>query len=559
MSAAGDPAVGLDPRDDPDRAASAGVDREGVASAGVDREAASSEGVVRDVAVVGGGVAGLVAARDLALRGLDVELIEAADDVGGCLRAQRVAGLVLDAGAESYALRSPAVPELVEELGLTGDVVRPRAGGAWLHLPQGGRPAPPTAVLGIPASVRAPQVRRIVGWPGVLRASLDRLLPAPARGPARGATDPPVSLGALVQRRLGRRVLRRLVAPVVSGVHAADPHALDADAVAPGLLDALAREGSLTRAVASLRAAAPAGSAVASLRGGLHRLPSALAASAVQAGATLRTGVPAIGLAARPGGGWEVRTGGDAVLARTVVLAVGPDEATRLLGPVLPSPQQPDAPAHPDPAAPGTAPTEPDAAPRTAPADAAPPADIAPAADIALVTLVVDAPALDAAPRGTGVLVAQECRDVRAKAMTHVSAKWAWAGQDASAQRPGRHVLRLSYGRAGTPPASRPGDGGGLVETALADAATLTGVPLTTDLLVGSSVVRWPGALPVAGPGHRERLAGLTASAAARGVHLTGAWVAGNGLAAVVAHARRTARAIPGPARRVAGPDDGAV
>uniref|UniRef100_UPI0020285150 FAD-dependent oxidoreductase n=1 Tax=Actinotalea sp. C106 TaxID=2908644 RepID=UPI0020285150 len=84
------------------------------------------------VVVVGGGVAGLVTARDLAIAGREVVLLEARDRPGGCIGVHEVDGLRLDAGAESYATRSPAVPRLIEELGLAEDVVLPAGGAAWV-------------------------------------------------------------------------------------------------------------------------------------------------------------------------------------------------------------------------------------------------------------------------------------------------------------------------------------------------------------------------------------------------------------------------------------------
>ena len=64
---------------------------------------------------------------------------------------------------------------------------------------------------------------------------------------------------------------------------------------------------------------------------------------------------------------------------------------------------------------------------------------------IVLATLVVDSAELDAAPRGTGLLVAPGASGIRAKALTHATAKWAWLAEAAG---PHRHVLRLSYNDA---------------------------------------------------------------------------------------------------------------
>ena len=63
------------------------------------------------VVVIGGGIAGLVVSWELARRGHRPVLLEAGDAVGGVLSAHRVGGLLLDAGAESFAppgRRSPS-------------------------------------------------------------------------------------------------------------------------------------------------------------------------------------------------------------------------------------------------------------------------------------------------------------------------------------------------------------------------------------------------------------------------------------------------------------------
>ena len=83
---------------------------------------------------------------------------------------------------------------------------------------------------------------------------MDSLLPAPVGAKA-------TSLGELVRRRMGERVLDDLVVPIAGGVHSTHPDQLDPDRVAPGLRAALLREGSLARAVLSLRARAAAGTA----------------------------------------------------------------------------------------------------------------------------------------------------------------------------------------------------------------------------------------------------------------------------------------------------------
>ncbi|MEX5298717.1 protoporphyrinogen oxidase [Kocuria sp. CPCC 205292] len=468
----------------------------------------------RSALVVGGGVSGLVAARDLAARGLRVTLVEAEDHLGGAVGAHQVAGLVLDSGAESFATRSRAVPDLLEELGLGERVVHPNRSGSWLFLPEGAVPAPDSGILGIPADPTAPRLRAALGRAGMLRAGLDRRLPAFV-----GMTER--SLGGLVRARMGERVVDRLVAPFATGVHSAHPDDLDVDAVAPGLRRALREHGSLGAAAAALRRAAPAGANVAGLRGGMNALSETLVHDLERAGVKLVTGYDVIALDRDPRReGWMViqrqpRHGHKTAVARgeLLVLATDGTTAVRLLA------------GH-----------EEDLQ-RFAPE---------PGPQVALATLVVDEPRLDGAPRGTGLLVSEDARGVRAKALTHASAKWNWVREAAG---PGRHVLRLSYGRAQTdatavpPEVALPDDQ--LIRLALSDASTLLGMPLRPGQLAGADIVRWRSALPRAGVGHARRVAEFRrALAVLPDAVAVGGWLAGTGLASVVADTRSQVRAL---------------
>lgn len=61
-----------------------------------------------DVAVIGAGLAGLVAARDLTERGRDVVVFEAADGVGGRVRSDVIDGFILDRGFQVLLTAYPA-------------------------------------------------------------------------------------------------------------------------------------------------------------------------------------------------------------------------------------------------------------------------------------------------------------------------------------------------------------------------------------------------------------------------------------------------------------------
>ena len=209
--------------------------------------------------VIGGGVAGLVAARRLALAGAEVVLLEAGDRIGGRVASVELGGVRVDTGAESFAVRGGAVRALVDELGLGGDVQDP-AGSAWVALADRTVPLPVGGLLGIPSSPLATDVHRVLDTRGSLRAYADRLLPVLKVG----RYD---RLGPLVRGRMGERVLERLVAPVVQNVYGADPDEVPVDAIAPGLNAAITQTGTLSGAVLRLRAAAPPGAAAQGIAG----------------------------------------------------------------------------------------------------------------------------------------------------------------------------------------------------------------------------------------------------------------------------------------------------
>jgi monoamine oxidase len=74
-----------------------------------------------DVVVVGGGLAGVTAARALEDAGRSVALLEATEEVGGHLHSRVIDGQVIDFGGEAISEHHQRVFRLASELGLTVD------------------------------------------------------------------------------------------------------------------------------------------------------------------------------------------------------------------------------------------------------------------------------------------------------------------------------------------------------------------------------------------------------------------------------------------------------
>ena len=542
-----------------------------------------------DALVVGGGIAGLTAAWDLVRAGLRPLLIEARGYTGGLVAAGSIGGARMDLGAEGFVVRGQAATSMLAELGLRTAAPhgRPRlflpplAPGAGAGPSQWGlHRFPDHAYLGIPADPLAADVVAIIGQEAARRAAQDADLP----GEVGTGPEDPADLASFVTARMGTGVLERLVRPIVAGIHSADPADLAADVVMPGLRRATAELGSLSAAVAAVlerrrarKDGAGGRSVDAAVEGGLFRLTDALREAIETGGGSVRTRAGAQWL--RPGGGqdcadgeaptaWRVgiaptRRGPtpsdepvpdgaqEVVATDRVVVACSAGAALRLLRGI------PGLPAS------ATELTVPVGAP------------------IARFTLVARAPELSGEPVGSGLLVAPTgvaepgelagpaaassagtgasglasdgtvpgggsaspvACPVRAKALSHLSAKWPWVGAELQALHgPDVHALRLSYGRPGQP---RPQVD---LQVALDDVAALTGVRIEPEAVIDHMLVRWDGTLPPVTPAYRERTRRLEEQLApVTGLEVTGAWVAGTGIAAVVEHARAAAGRLVG-------------
>ena len=434
------------------------------------------------VVVIGGGVAGLTAARDLVGAGHHVVVLEASDRVGGKLRAETPAGVIVDVGAEAMLNRRPEGVELARELGL--EIEHPTAATSKVWTRGELRPLP-RSLMGAPLDLDALRASGILTDEGLARASEEVLAPLP---------DEDVAVGDLVAARFGDEVTDRLVEPLLGGVYAGRARLISARAAVPQLLT-LAARGPL------LGATLPASDqpVFAGIPGGMWRLAAALAD-----GLDVHTGVVCEQIHRSEVEGdasahsFSVETASGPVSADAVVVAVPAAASARLLGEVAPA--------------------------------AAIDLSAIESASVAVVTFAFRAsevPTLDGTSSG---FLVPPVDGRRIKASTFSFAKWDWV------RRAGGDLLlmRTSLGRFGEILSD---DDERLVEDSLHDLAEAAGV---TARPVAVHVQRWPDGLPQYNLGHLERVARIRADLPP-GIAVAGAVYDGVGIPAVIASAHAAA------------------
>ncbi|MGW5780640.1 flavin monoamine oxidase family protein [Streptomyces sp. NPDC003863] len=244
-----------------------------------------------DVVVVGAGYAGLIAARSLLNSGLTVQVLEAADRVGGrAMTVTSAAGTAVDLGGQWIGHDHVKVRSLAEEFGVSLFPTHTEGKALIRHR---GRDVSMFSATGV-----------------AVGAALTRLAVAERFG--LGARDDQTL--AMWLAKVGPRRARRLLEVALGEVTAADPESVSVRAVAQGI-----------RGAGGLREmfGIEGGAQDALLTGGAGGLAEAIA---TELGPVIQLNQPVLGLA-RDGAGVTVSTPYGASRARRVVVTAAPPVA----------------------------------------------------------------------------------------------------------------------------------------------------------------------------------------------------------------------------------------
>ncbi len=206
------------------------------------------------IGIIGGGIAGLTAAYEFEkarLRGsaIDWHLFEASTRLGGIVETHRQSGFTIECGPDGWLTDKPAARILATELGLGPDLIhsldRNRRtylllDGQLTPIPDGMRMMVPTDLTAIDQSALFSPVAKLAFHAEPNRAA-DLLAAAPNQDE---------SIASFVRRHFGDEVLRKVAAPLLSGVFGGDVRTLSVRAVMAPFVAHEREFGSLISALA---------------------------------------------------------------------------------------------------------------------------------------------------------------------------------------------------------------------------------------------------------------------------------------------------------------------
>jgi oxygen-dependent protoporphyrinogen oxidase len=235
--------------------------------------------------IVGGGISGLASAyllrekaKDAGIE-LEITLVEKESRLGGKIWSIKADGYLCEWGPNGFLDSKPQTLDLCRELQAealllrSNDNARKRfiySEGELHRLPENG-----------PSFLKS----RLISWPGKLRLALE---PTPFIAKAPAGVDE--TLAAFGRRRLGDEALRKLIAPMVSGIFAGDPETMSLVSCFPRIAELEREYGGLVMAMVKLAkkkkqeiaagktvaSAAGPGGVLTSFRDGIQTLTSIL-------------------------------------------------------------------------------------------------------------------------------------------------------------------------------------------------------------------------------------------------------------------------------------------
>lgn len=207
---------------------------------------------MKTVVVIGGGITGLSTvyylqkqAREHQLE-MNLVLIEANEALGGKINTVHQGDFYMEVGADSIVARKPNMAPLLEELNLQDQVVYNATGTSFIYTEGELKKIPEDAVFGIPLSIESLATSELISAEGKVEALKDLYTPL-------DTFTKDDSIGLFLEACLGREIVEKQIAPVLSGVYSGQLNELTIASTLPYLLDYKKEYGSIIRGLSENR------------------------------------------------------------------------------------------------------------------------------------------------------------------------------------------------------------------------------------------------------------------------------------------------------------------
>jgi oxygen-dependent protoporphyrinogen oxidase len=260
---------------------------------------------------------------------MELTLLEKEPRVGGKIWSIHDEGYLCEWGPNGFLDSKPQTLELCRQLGISDAILRSNdnarkrfiyADGILHRLPENG-----------PSFLKS----KMISWPGKLRLAMEIIA-------SKAPEDVDETLAAFGRRRLGEEALRKLIAPMVSGIFAGDPETMSLKSCFPRIAELESEYGSLIMAMIKLAkkkkkeiaegkavsSAAGPGGVLTSFRDGIQTLTDCLAA---KLGDAVVSKQAAMAVRRESGSGYRVETDQCELKADAVILATPADASAAMV------------------------------------------------------------------------------------------------------------------------------------------------------------------------------------------------------------------------------------
>ncbi len=282
------------------------------------------------IAIVGGGIAGLATAYQLANDGVEFTLFEASERLGGIVETVHRDGFVIECGPDSWVTEKPWARELAVELGLEDEIIPSNDSWRRTYVLQGGYqqaqlvPIPDGMRMMVPTQWGPLLESPLFSWQARVAYLRE---PRRAEELKQSAPAHDESVTDFVRRHFGAEVATTIAGPLLAAVFGGDITQLSVRAVMPAFVRMEAEEGSLIQAMRRrVQLSSPA--LFTTLTSGLQTLVDRMASRLPAASLRLRQPVQRI---EADNGAWRITTNEGSAKFNGLVLATPPQATGRLL------------------------------------------------------------------------------------------------------------------------------------------------------------------------------------------------------------------------------------